>query len=138
MSLTVLFVFAVTEFFLSLTPGPAVLTVVSQGIRYGAKPSIRGALGILTGNALYFAISAIGLGAVLVASEILFTTIKYLGAGYLIFLGGKMIVASLPTQSHEEFSTVETTGNRLFVTKTHEVCLGCARETLWVCFPRSE
>jgi hypothetical protein len=50
MSLEVLLVFAVTEFLLSLTPGPAVLLVISQGMRYGFAPSIRGALGILTLN----------------------------------------------------------------------------------------
>jgi threonine/homoserine/homoserine lactone efflux protein len=115
MWLTVLFVFAVTEFFLSHTPGPAVLTVISQGIRNGAKPSIRGALGILTGNAIDFAISAIGLGAVLVVSEILFNIIKYLGAAYLVYLGGRMIVVSFSHHSSEELAPIETSGNRLFM-----------------------
>lgn len=115
MSLSLLLVFAVTEFFLSLTPGPAVLTVISQSIRHGAKPGIRGALGILAGNAFYFFISAIGLGAVLVASEFLFSAVKYAGAGYLIFLGGKMIVGSFSHRQENSVATVEARGNELFL-----------------------
>ena len=68
MSLEILLVFAATEFFLSLSPGPAVMLVVSQGMKYGSAQSVRGAMGILAANALYFALSAIGLGAILIAS----------------------------------------------------------------------
>ena len=60
MPLKLLLVFAVTEFLLSLTPGPAVLLSVSQGITAGLKPRLRGTLGILTGNAIYFVLSALG------------------------------------------------------------------------------
>jgi len=93
MSLKLLLVFAVTEFFLSLTPGPAVLLVLSQGMKTGFKSSVRGAFGILTGNAIYFALSALGLGALLVASATLFQVIKWMGAAYLIFIGLKLLLA---------------------------------------------
>jgi threonine/homoserine/homoserine lactone efflux protein len=93
MALEVLLVFAVTEFLLSLTPGPAVLLVISQGMRYGFAPSIQGAIGILTGNAIYFALSALGLGAILIASSTLFLAIKWMGAVYLIYMGVKMLLA---------------------------------------------
>jgi homoserine/homoserine lactone efflux protein len=93
MSIKVLLVFAVTEFLLSLTPGPAVFLVVSQGIKVGFKPSVRGTLGILTGNAIYFALSALGLGALLTTSAALFQAIKYIGAAYLVFIGIKMLIS---------------------------------------------
>ena len=93
MSLKLLLVFAVTEFFLSLTPGPAVLLVLSQGMKTGFKSSLRGAMGILAGNAIYFALSALGLGALLVASATLFQVIKWTGAAYLIFIGLKLLLA---------------------------------------------
>lgn len=92
MALEIVLVFAITEFLLSLTPGPAVLLVISQGMRYGFAPSIRGALGILSGNAIYFVLSALGLGAILIASATLFLAIKWLGAAYLIYLGVKMLL----------------------------------------------
>ena len=79
--------FAVTETALSLTPGPAVLLVLSQGLTRGTAPSVYANLGILTGNAFYFALSATGLGAVLLASYELFSAIRWIGAAYLVWLG---------------------------------------------------
>src|SRR5262247_3297426 len=99
MLLTSLVLFASTEFVLSLSPGPAVLLVMSQALRCGAKASLLGALGIITGNAIYFAVSAIGLGAILIASDVLFYLIKWTGASYLVYLGGKMLYDSLGRQS---------------------------------------
>ena len=63
MTVTGVLLFALTEFFLSLSPGPAVFLVVSQGIRVGFRRSLAGTLGILSGNAIYFALSALGIGA---------------------------------------------------------------------------
>jgi len=80
-------VFAITEIALCLTPGPAVLFVVSQGLRYGGSRSILANVGILCGNAFYFALSAFGLGTLLLASHRLFLVIKWVGAAYLVFLG---------------------------------------------------
>lgn len=91
MSLRLLVVFALTEFLLSLTPGPAVLLVISQGVRKGVRSSIAGALGILTGNVIYFALSAIGLGALIIASAWLFGVIRWLGVAYLVVTGFRII-----------------------------------------------
>ncbi|MBM3220386.1 MAG: LysE family translocator [Candidatus Rokubacteria bacterium] len=79
--------FAITEAALCFTPGPAVLLVLSQGLTRGTGPSVYANLGILTGNAVYFALSATGLGAVLLASYELFSAIRWIGAAYLVWLG---------------------------------------------------
>src|SRR2546425_9323036 len=71
-SLEVWALFVLTESLLCLTPGPAVLLVVAQALTRGAAASGWATLGILAGNALYFALSATGLGAVLLASYELF------------------------------------------------------------------
>jgi homoserine/homoserine lactone efflux protein len=55
------------------------------------------------------------LGAVLVASEILFNAIKYLGAGYLIYMGGKMVVASFSFQQNTEANASEVKTDQLFI-----------------------
>ena len=72
---------------ITLTPGPAVLYVFSQGMRYGPGPAVAGNLGVVTGNLIYFFLSALGLGAVILASGELFLVIKWAGAAYLIWLG---------------------------------------------------
>lgn len=84
--------FVLTEGALSATPGPAVLFVVSQGMRRGRSGAILSALGILTANALYFSLSGTGLGALLVASAPLFGVVKWAGAAYLLYLGANAIL----------------------------------------------
>lgn len=79
--------FVATETALCLAPGSAVLLVLSQSLVRGTGPSVWSSLGILTGNALYFALTATGLGAVLLASYEVFFLIKWVGAGYLVWLG---------------------------------------------------
>ncbi len=69
-------VFVVTELLLCLTPGPAVLRVVSQGLAHGARQAFWADVGSLTGNAVYFALSGAGLGVLLVASHHLFAAVK--------------------------------------------------------------
>jgi len=85
--------FCVTEAVLCFTPGPAVLLVVSLGLSRGRRAGVAGSLGILAANALYFALSATTLGAVLQASWQLFMVVKWLGAAYLVWLGARMIVS---------------------------------------------
>jgi threonine/homoserine/homoserine lactone efflux protein len=86
--------FLVMETALSLSPGPAVFYVVSQGARGGLRRTLPAAGGILTTNGLYFALSATSLGALIAASATFFTVAKWVGAAYLIFLGIKALRAA--------------------------------------------
>ena len=79
--------YVATEAALSLSPGPAVLLVIAYGLAQGARRSLWASLGILSANALYFALSATSVGALLVASEAFFVAVKWCGAAYLVYLG---------------------------------------------------
>jgi homoserine/homoserine lactone efflux protein len=83
--------FLAMETALSLSPGPAVFYVVSQGVRGALRRTLPAAAGILTANGFYFALSATSLGAIIAASARFFTVAKWVGAAYLIYLGIKAL-----------------------------------------------
>ncbi|RJG07428.1 LysE family translocator [Noviherbaspirillum cavernae] len=80
-------IFVVTTAVVCLTPGPAALLVVAQGISNGLRRSYWAIAGIALGNAIYFALSATGIAALIVASSTLFSIIKWVGVAYLFYLG---------------------------------------------------
>jgi threonine/homoserine/homoserine lactone efflux protein len=96
MSIETWALFCATEAVLCFIPGPAVLYVVSTAITYGARAGVIASLSILAGNTAYFILSAMGLGALLLASRHIFTAIQWLGAAYLVYLGARMALSRTP------------------------------------------
>ncbi|MCP3143504.1 LysE family translocator [Pyxidicoccus xibeiensis] len=94
MDLTLWATFTLTMFLFAITPGPAVLLVVSQAMSRGFRAGMGAALGVQTGNGVYFGISAAGLGAALAASPLVFDGIRYVGAAYLVYLGIRTILSA--------------------------------------------
>jgi homoserine/homoserine lactone efflux protein len=105
--------FVITEAVLSMTPGPAVLFVLSQAIRRGPEKSVWASGGILSANAMYFALSATSLGAVIVASYKLFFLIKWIGAAYLVYLGVRSFLGSDPVIALPQSTDRHRTGPRI-------------------------
>ncbi len=95
MNLDTVALFALTEFLMSLTPGPAVLLVIGLSMRQGFRIGFMATLGIISTNALFFTLSALGVGALILASATLFTILKWVGAAYLVYLGIRMLLPLL-------------------------------------------
>ena len=107
--------YVVVETVLCLTPGPAVLLVLSQALMRGAAKAIWSIGGILAANTVYFILSATGVGAILMASYDLFFTIKWIGAAYLVWLGASAILGKSNTLSIRRGDATPARGSRLLL-----------------------
>ncbi|MCM1970363.1 leucine efflux protein LeuE [Streptomyces sp. NPDC002812] len=74
-----------------LLPGPNSLYVLSVAARGGVRHGYRAAAGVFTGDAVLMTLAAVGAGALLQTSPIVFGVVKVLGAGYLSWLAIGML-----------------------------------------------
>ena len=90
MSLSLLLLFIPACFALNAAPGPNNLLAFSNAARLGVGPALLGGLGRMPAFAGMILLVALGLGALLIASETAFLAVKYAGAAYLIYIGIRM------------------------------------------------
>jgi len=69
------------------TPGPTVLLALANGSRFGVRRALAGMAGAVMSDFILVGAAGLGLGALLAASEFWFTVVKWIGVGYLAFLG---------------------------------------------------
>ncbi|MFJ9415383.1 MULTISPECIES: leucine efflux protein LeuE [unclassified Streptomyces] len=74
-----------------LLPGPNSLYVVSVAARRGPRIAYRAALGVLCGDTVLMTLSAGGVASLLQTTPVLFTIVKFAGAGYLTWLAVGML-----------------------------------------------
>ena len=91
MTQTTWLLYVAAVFLLTVTPGPVVLMCISTSVQHGPRRALVACLGSTAAIACIMLLSMLGLGTVLASSEVLFSALKWLGAGYLAYLG----VASL-------------------------------------------
>jgi len=72
---------------LNVTPGPSIVYVMSRSVGQGRTAGLVSALGLGTGSLFHAVAATLGLSAVLAYSPLTYAAIKYLGAGYLVYLG---------------------------------------------------
>ncbi len=84
---TTILAFAFVAFIGIATPGPTVLLALTNGSRHGIRRALAGMAGAVLSDFVLIGAVALGLGALLAASEFWFTVVKWLGAAYLAFLG---------------------------------------------------
>lgn len=86
--------FVASVVLLCITPGPDLAYVVGQSMVRGRRAGVLSAAGVALGSCTHAVASALGLTALIAASPLLFTIVKYIGAAYLVYLGAKMMLAT--------------------------------------------
>jgi len=104
--------FLVAALALAVTPGPAVLYIVTRSVSQGRAAGVASCLGIALGGTVHVGAAALGLSALLHSSALAFGLVKYAGAGYLLWLGAArllsdraptLVVAGGPRSLHRVF-----------------------------------
>ncbi|OQP18125.1 LysE family translocator [Geobacillus zalihae] len=125
MDLAAIGVFIVAATALLIVPGPAVLYIMARSMSQGTKAGVVPVLGVAFGGAVHVILGAVGVSAILMTSAAAFTMIKYLGAVYLIYLGGKTLFFAstkdeeIPNTKAKEKTLAQVFYESLFVEVTN-------------------
>jgi threonine/homoserine/homoserine lactone efflux protein len=93
--------FSLAAIALAVVPGPAVAYIVTQSVDKGRRAGLVSALGVASGGIVHVAAATIGLSALIASSATAFTTIKLVGAAYLIVVGLRRILGRDNEESAE-------------------------------------
>lgn len=85
--------FVGTVLIIGITPGPSVLLATANSMNYGSKKTLGTILGDLTANSLQIILSSLGLASIVISSGEIFGLIKWIGVGYLIYMGLSKIIS---------------------------------------------
>lgn len=96
---------ALIHFLALVSPGPDFAMISRSSLVYSRRTGIYSALGLALGILVHVTYSLIGIGLIISKSILLFSIIKYLGAGYLIYIGWKSLRARRVQQTAETHDT---------------------------------
>jgi threonine/homoserine/homoserine lactone efflux protein len=89
---TSLWLFGLAALALLAIPGPAVLYIVVQSAEQGRRVGLASVAGVHLGTLVHVAAASAGLSALIVASSVAFSAVKYAGAAYLVYLGVRKLL----------------------------------------------
>ena len=87
MTITSTLAFAAAFLLLALSPGPGLVAILSRTLGAGMRSGLMVTMGLVIGDAIFLGIAMIGLSKIATTMGPLFQVVKYVGAGYLIWLG---------------------------------------------------
>jgi threonine/homoserine/homoserine lactone efflux protein len=102
--------FIVSGLLLNITPGPDTLYILGRTASHGWRGGAVAALGIGAGLFVHTFAAIVGLSALLFASATAFTTLKWIGAGYLVYVGVSLLLAR--PAIHQPAPTLRVAGLR--------------------------
>jgi threonine/homoserine/homoserine lactone efflux protein len=86
--------FLIAAFALAVIPGPGMLYVLARSLQSGTRDGLLSSLGTALGGLVHVMAAAFGLSVILATSATAFAVLKWIGAGYLIFLGLRQLLSS--------------------------------------------
>ena len=95
---------------LAVTPGPGIFYVLTRTLAGGRRDGILSAAGTLLGGMFHVFAAALGVSAILAASALAFSVVKYAGAAYLVYLGIRMIRSRDLNPSLSDASVLQPAG----------------------------
>jgi homoserine/homoserine lactone efflux protein len=87
MDLTIWLAFFAASWAISLSPGAGAVAAMSAGLNYGFARGYFMTFGLILGIMTQLVVVSVGLGALIAASGVAFTVIKWAGVAYLVWLG---------------------------------------------------
>lgn len=94
--------FAVAASLLTITPGNDTFLVLNRTLSGGRRSGVAASMGILAGLPVHGVFASVGLSVILVQSAEVFAIVKYLGAGYLAYLGIRAVRDAWSRKSRED------------------------------------
>ena len=125
-----LLLFLTAALLLAIAPGPGMLYVLARSLAGGKREGILSALGTFLGGMVHVLAAALGVSVILARSALAFSTVKYLGAAYLCFLGVRMIVDARKDTEKAEASSANPPSARNAVAARNPLWQGVATEAL--------
>jgi len=113
MTLTTICLYIVTCFAVTVTPGPTMLLALANGTSRNWRVAGMGILGAALSDLLLIGAVSIGLGALLATSEAIFSTVKWVGVLYLVWLAVQLWL-SHPAALKTDISTSSATATKAF------------------------
>ncbi|HEY2981373.1 MAG TPA: LysE family translocator [Anaerolineales bacterium] len=98
---------------LNLTPGPDMLYVIARSVGQGRAAGIASAFGIAAGCCVHILAVTFGLAGLMAAVPAVYEVVKYAGAGYLVYLGIRTLLARGHAQA--ETPVAEASPRRIFL-----------------------
>jgi threonine/homoserine/homoserine lactone efflux protein len=92
--------FVLSGILLNLTPGQDTVYIVGRSVSQGRRAGLLSVLGIVSGSVIHTGAAAFGLSALLATSAHAFLVVKLAGAGYLAYLGMRMLLERPITARH--------------------------------------
>ncbi|WP_140918099.1 leucine efflux protein LeuE [Limnobaculum xujianqingii] len=110
-----LWTYVIGVIFITLIPGPNSIFVLTSSARHGVKEGYKASFGVFLGDATLIFLAFIGVASLVRTSPLFFSIVKYAGAAYLLYLGGRILYTTLiKREGHTVAETPKATKEHTF------------------------